>query len=105
MSKVAAEELRNRIRDFIGTAAGITGPFGSITWKKSKDKTTVAWEQVAAVYGSVIEMLMGIANPGDDPDTVRALALAESTFHNAVGIYTTTEEGTRRFHVSFKEEE
>jgi predicted phage-related endonuclease len=100
----AAEELRNRVRLFIGEAAGITGPFGSITWKKSRDGTSVDWEQVAVTYGNVIDELLEMANPGDDDDAVSRLRIARSVYETAESLATTTKPGSRRFMVNFKEE-
>lgn len=42
-----AELLRyqNQIKDIIGTHAGMSSPWGKITWKKSKDTEVVDWEK------------------------------------------------------------
>lgn len=102
-AKIAAEELRNRIRLFIGDSAGIEGAFGVITWKKSKDRTITDWQQVAITYGSIIEELVEMANPGDDELAVARLALAVRTYAAATDLFTRIEPGSRRFYASFKE--
>lgn len=100
----AAEELRNRVRQFIGDAAGIEGSFGVVTWKKSRDRVITDWEQVAIQYGNVIEDLLAWANPGDDVELVRRLTHANSVYETAPDLYTRTEPGSRRFVATFKEE-
>ncbi|HEY6568569.1 MAG TPA: YqaJ viral recombinase family protein [Actinomycetota bacterium] len=97
-------EVENLLKDIIGDAAGLTGPFGEITWKKSRDSESVDWEQVAITYGSVIEDLFTIANPGDDPEVVARLGRAQSVYGTAVGLATTTKPGSRRFLASFKKD-
>lgn len=101
---LAAEELRNRIRLFIGDAAGITGPFGSITWKRSKDRVSTDWEQVAVTRGNIIDDLLDWANPGDDPELVGRLAHAQTVAATVEDLFTTTAPGSRRFITTFREE-
>lgn len=86
---LAKVEAENKIRDWIGPNAGITGPGFTITWKRSKDSKEVHWDQVAASYRkSLIEK-------GDD---VAILDAIES-------IYTTEKPGTRRMNYQFSDEE
>lgn len=40
--------LRNAIRQVIGDAAGVIGPFGTITWLKNRDGVTVDYQALAA---------------------------------------------------------
>lgn len=40
-------EVENLLKDFIGDADGVEGPWGKITWKKPKDGTHVNWEALA----------------------------------------------------------
>lgn len=102
--KTAQEELENRLKQIIGDADGLTGPFGTITFKRSKDSESVDWEQVAVAYGNVVEDLLLLANPGDDPETVARLARAQAVYETAVGLATVTTPGSRRFIVKFTEE-
>ncbi len=63
---------RNVIEKRIGGAAGIAGSFGKISWKKTKDKSTVDWKKVAdesmRIAGLVVQTL---------PDGDMRTALAE----------------------------
>lgn len=99
--KVVQEELENRIKQIIGDSDGLTSPFGRVTWKRSKDGEVVDWEQVAVTFQNVIEELLLLAGPGDDPEAVRRLARAQAVFDTAIGLATTTVPGSRRFY--FKE--
>lgn len=102
---VAQEELENRIKQIIGDADGLTTSIGDITFKRSKDSNKTDWEAVAATYGNVIEDLLLAANPGDDPELVGRLARAQAVYETAAGLYTSTVPGSRRFIVSFREEQ
>ena len=46
-------ELEARIKDKIGEKVGVVGDFGTITWKKTKDKETVDWKSVAESMGEI----------------------------------------------------
>ena len=96
--------LSPRRRRISADAAGITGPFGSITWKKSKDKVSTDWEQVAVTRGNIIDDLLSWANPGDDEALVSRLARAQVMADTVEGLFTTTSPGSRRFITTFKEE-
>lgn len=101
----AKAEIENRVKLMIGSAAGILGAFGRITWKKSKDTVTTDFEQLAITYANVIEDLFLMARPGDDPQEVARLARAQSVFDTAVGLATYPKLGSRRFLVDFAEED
>ncbi len=45
--EVQESELANRLRNFIGDAAGMQGSWGKITWRKTKDSNKVDWERLA----------------------------------------------------------
>ena len=45
--EAATEELKNRLKGVIGDCDGLLGDFGKITWRKSKDITSVDWERLA----------------------------------------------------------
>ena len=102
---LAKSEAENRLRDMIGTAAGITGPFGTITWKRSKDTTEYGWENIAGSYRSILELIYS------DSETVSLLrSFVDNTLRfvdlDAVqSIYTTVKPGTRRFHFDLVTEE
>jgi putative phage-type endonuclease len=99
------ETLKHRIEDLIGDAAGIEGPWGKITWKQTKDKVIVEWEQVAETYRAAIGNVLDNVNPGDDEQAVQALALAQSARDAAVPMFTRVEPGYRRIDVRFRKEE
>lgn len=102
--KVVQEELENRLKLIIGDSDGLTGPFGSITWKRSRDGVVVDWEQVAVTFGNVVDELLLLANPGDDPKAVQRLARAQAVYNSAIGLASMKVPGTRRFIAKFKEE-
>ena len=57
---VAAEEVleaENYLKAFIGDAAGVEGPWGVITWKKTKDQRRTAWKAVATDLGATPELI------------------------------------------------
>lgn len=102
----AADEVATaKVQGAIGPAAGITGPEGTITWRTSKDRVTVAWDLVAAALGRAVrdlvrcipdaswsEILEQMPNllPLVEPDIEQGLATIES-------LYTTTKPGSRPF--------
>lgn len=97
---LAEAEAANRIRDIIGTAAGITGDFGTITWKRTSDRLEVHWDQVARSLEQVVSPMprVEVAN-GKGAMTGEQLVL---WLHD---IYTEVKPGTRRLHTQFMEEE
>jgi predicted phage-related endonuclease len=97
-------ELENQLKEHIGDAAGLTGSFGNITWKRTKDSTEVSWQLVADAYANVIDDLLEMANPGDDDEAVSRLRADLAVRETAVSLYTTVKPGYRRFHASFEEE-
>jgi predicted phage-related endonuclease len=78
------DELENKLKEAIGEAEGLEWPQGKITWKKTRDRQEVNWQQLAE------SQLVGYA--GDE----RAALLHEHT--EVLG-------GTRRFLFRGEEEE
>lgn len=101
--KVTQEELENRLKQVIGDADGLTGSFGRITWKRSRDSDKVDWEQVAVTFGGIVEELMSLRDGA--PDREGRLARAMAVYETAVSLATTTVPGSRRFLVDFTEED
>lgn len=69
-SKVAdyrVEQLKTRIKEMIGPALGLIGPFGRITWKKNNDSARVDWEAVAIEYR---RLAVAASIPADALDAV-----------------------------------
>lgn len=85
------EELKNKLRDIIGPHAGLSGSFGVVTWKRSKDSKEVAWQQVAHSYRVAIEEAKLDQLLGLDLDAIES-------------IYTSVKPGTRRFNFQLNEE-
>ncbi len=52
LSEERCEMLKNKMRGLIGDNAGIEGPWGRITWKRSKDGTKTNWKEVAERAGA-----------------------------------------------------
>ena len=105
-AQVRQEELKNRIRDLIGTHAGISGPFGMVTWKRTKDSSETEWRQVANSYRSLInEMAPFVEVAAARSDSLRTPAEIAATDLDAIeSIYTSVKPGTRRFNFQFSEE-
>jgi predicted phage-related endonuclease len=76
------KEARNHLADAIGSAAGLKGPWGRISYKRTKDGSKVDWEAVAQ------ELLPHVGAAGK--------SLVEK--------FTTTKPGYRVFRPTFKEQ-
>lgn len=96
-------ELKNQIIQIIGPNAGLSGSFGSITLKKSKPSVSVGWEVVANEYSKMIEALLDMAAPGDNPEAVSLLAQIQALYPLLPELHTTISEGSRRWHTSWKD--
>jgi hypothetical protein len=64
--------VRNQIEARIGGAPGITGEFGKITWKKTKDSARVDWRKVADESMRIAQLVVQTM-----PDTEHRAALIE----------------------------
>jgi putative phage-type endonuclease len=106
-AKLAEAELKNRITDIIGDAAGITGTFGTITWKRSRDTQEVGWQNVAGSYRKMIEDLLGVLDriKDDSPDDWEKVFQIRDNIDTVQSIYTIEKPGTRRINVQLTEEE
>lgn len=87
--------LRAVLESAIGTAAGVEAPgVGRITWKATKDRASVAWEQVAGAYRERLAEDLAVA----ESRGLRGLADAISTvLAGAEALYTTSKAGPRQF--------
>lgn len=101
---ITVETLKHRVEDLIGSAAGIEGSWGKVTWKYVKDRTVIEWERVADVCRLAANELLDHWNPGDDEELVRIGAAAQHALNAAVPLYTRIEEGYRRIDVRFKKD-
>ena len=52
------KEVEAQIKNFIGSEMGVSGDFGTITWKKTKDKSVIDWKSVAQELGDPDEKLL-----------------------------------------------
>jgi predicted phage-related endonuclease len=95
-AEYAKKAAENQIRQIIGTADGITGPFGLITYKRTKDRIETAWDALAAVYLRGARRLLELANPAEDDPVVRELALIAAQLDTAQDLYTQTKPGHRQ---------
>ena len=97
------DEATNLVRDLIGEADGIVTPFGTVTWRRSKDSTKTLRNDaaIAAAYRAILEDLLGVGDTslrgalrdrGFDPD-VPALFDTIEAMHET----TETTPGSRRF--------
>jgi predicted phage-related endonuclease len=97
-------KLENRVRELIGDADGVEGPFGTITWKKSKDGVDFDWERVAAIRAEMVDELLAMADPGDDPEYVARLGHIQLANPTLEGLYSRPRPGSRRMHYALTEE-
>jgi predicted phage-related endonuclease len=102
VQELHVEALKNRVKDLVGTAAGIEGAWGKITWKTIKDRVITEWDKVSDVYAGAIRDILDHVNPGDDDEAVRVLASAQAALDAAQSLYTRIEPGYRRIDVRFK---
>lgn len=94
-------QQENVIKQMIGENAGISGSFGTITWKRTKDGTSVDWEQVASTRGRVVEDLTDVidivaSREALTEEELARVGRAQSVEANVVGLFTTVRPGTRR---------
>lgn len=89
-----------KVQAVIGDAAGITSPEGTITWRTSKDRETVAWDLVAATYKQALRTAMDAL----DPAVVEALltthpelAMPALRRDDVEALYTSRKPGSRTF--------
>lgn len=96
-------EARNHVADFMGTATRLVAPgVGEVTFKNTKDRTTVEWEALAEVYRKTLDTAVRAWRADhevvllDGMDVTTDEGLEE--LHDALrSLYTTTHEGDRRF--------
>jgi hypothetical protein len=110
IAALTVEEKKNLVKAIIGEEyEGLAGSFGTITWRRSKDRVEVDWEAVASVYRKAIERLGMLIEAQSTPSDVRdqvvsELRIVEASVATAVSLYTTVKPGSRPFLVSFKED-
>lgn len=85
---------KNKITARIGGATGITGPFGKITWKKTKDGSKVNWQAIADESMRIASLVVNTLPDGDDK-----AALAED-LRKLITANTTPTVGYRRVHMA-----
>lgn len=87
----AAEDVATaKVQALIAEAAGVTGAEGTITWRTSEDRTTIAWDLVAASYRSILAVHAETLDQDARDELLRNLDAIRT-------IYTTTQPGSRRF--------
>jgi putative phage-type endonuclease len=97
---LAETEAANRVKVLIGDDAdGLTGSFGTISWKRTAEIHKTAWRDLAGVYRETALKLLEKYLP-DDPD----VANARFAVTGALNLFTRTEPGVRRFEPKFREE-
>jgi predicted phage-related endonuclease len=106
IAAMAAEEHKNLVKQLIGDAEGIAGTFGTITWRRSKDRSSTDWEAVAAVYRRAIERLHDLlsGSAGDAAEIASEVRIVDAGVATAESLYTTTVPGSRVFLTHFKED-
>jgi hypothetical protein len=105
-AELRKEELQNLLRQIIGDATGISGPFGVITYKRTKDSTKTEWEMVAQSYRQALTVLTDkIAAHGPPPTDVFVTMPSQGDLDAIQSLYTRTVPGYPRFNYQFKEEQ
>ncbi len=103
----AEQGLRNIIcHDFIGADAdGISGPFGTITWKRTADWTKYDWKAIAADLHKAADQLasMGREAMGDDHPRLPELMLVADTLAVLDDLHSEVRPGVRRIWHDFVE--
>lgn len=69
--KVLRDQLRQRLELAIGDAAGIEGYCGRVSFKKSKDRSTVDWKAVVDELGAPEEIIQKHTRPTPGPRVFR----------------------------------
>jgi putative phage-type endonuclease len=101
-------EAENRVKKLIGEDYdGITGSFGAVYWKRTKEIHKTEWELLAGVYGKAATELLAMLDRaelayGDNYAALEHIALIRATLAGARGLYTTVSPGTRRIDVRLK---
>jgi len=92
----------DRLKRVLGDYDAVTAPAGRVTWPRTKDSTSTAWDQVAQGYRTALDGLLA-ALPDDILVDYDNLHLTKAGVQAAVdameALYTTTKPGTRRFGV------
>lgn len=101
---LAKVEMENRVRQIIGPADGLAGSFGTIWYKRTKERHVTAWELLAGVYKGAAVRLLELAAPGDDDVLVAELASIGRLIDVAHGMYTEVKPGIRQLRVEFRED-
>lgn len=99
--KAAEQEAKIRIIDLIGEAEGITGAFGTITYRKAKDSVKIAWDLVAKAYRNALDDLRAELTPEEQLEK----NLEDADLNAIESLYTDTEPGSRRIDVRENKEE
>lgn len=89
-----ADEIENRLKFTIGAAEGLTGRFGKITWKKTKDTEKVDWELTFKDFLSAVQLKASEFARDASPNTWQEIA------ETIQGIHTMPRQGVRRFLLS-----
>jgi putative phage-type endonuclease len=101
-ASLALEELKNAVKVLIGEEHdGLVGSFGTIWWKRTKERRSTKWEQVATVCRAAA---LDIASrwPGEKPPEVEN---DESAADVSVNLYTEYKPGIRVFRPDLRDME
>lgn len=92
----ALTALENRIKDIIGKEAdGLTGPFGTIYWKRNKGWTEYKWQLIAGAYKRAIDELLDMAQPSEED--LPAYAAIQTQLPLIPDLHSVEREGARVF--------
>jgi putative phage-type endonuclease len=99
-AELAEAEAANRVKLLIGEDAdGISGSFGIITWKRTKEVEKTNWKTLASVYEQALSSVLDVSDPNDP-----VVAAAADTLIEALALCTRFEPGSRRFLPKFVED-
>lgn len=101
---LALEAAKVAVKDIIGNADGIIGPFGKITWKRPKPSRRTGWQQVADSLRAMFLRAYSALGP-DDQAWLAAEGYGVASAAALEDLYTTETASEPRFVMAWKEEE
>jgi hypothetical protein len=87
--------LINVLKAQMGEYPRAEGPGWTVTWKRSKGKEIVGWQEVASAYRGLLHQIQRSLEGGRPEEALSVLT--NNPPDDIVGIYTRTVEGARPF--------
>lgn len=87
--------LENAIKEEMGEHGRIVGSNWSATWRRSRGRTTTAWQEVAAAYRGLLHQVGSALARDDAAEALRLLT--DNPVDGILALYTRESDGTRPF--------